>query len=124
MINEDIVDNAAIGVAQEAIISETWLDRRDVLCGDRLEIGESVCATNVDLAHMRNIEETGGGSCSCVLVDDAGILYRHFPSAKLHHLRAELFVPSVQLRLLHSSPISYPLHMEHSGPCRAHVDEY
>jgi len=50
---------------------------------------ERALAGNFDLAHMRDVEQSGRGTDRHVLGGDAGVLHGHVPAAKWDHASAE-----------------------------------
>src|SRR6185503_14221968 len=71
----------------------------DVVGGDALEVRERPGALHLQLAHVRDVEEPGGGAHGHVLGDEARILHRHLPPAEGHHLGPQLAVNGIQWRL-------------------------
>ena len=57
----------------------------------------SIAGTDeLDLAHVRHVEEPGGGTDRRVLLEDRGVLDRHLESAELDHPRGETQVRVVE----------------------------
>ena len=74
-----------------------------IVAGDVLDGAESVAAGNLDLPHVADVEEPGGGADRHVLLDEAGVLDRHVPAAELDHASAQRSMAGVQGRLLQCS---------------------
>ena len=55
-------------------------------------------AAELDLAHVRDVEQAGGGAHRLVLGDHAGVLHRHVPAGEVDHPRPELAVGLVERR--------------------------
>jgi hypothetical protein len=64
-------------------------ESRDIVGNEILQEGQSVAPLDLKLSHMAYIEETGVCANGLMLLDNAAILYRHFPAAKLHETCAE-----------------------------------
>ncbi len=54
---------------------------------------------DLELAHVRHVEDTRVRPHRAVLRDDALVLHRHLPARERHHARAELDVPVVERRV-------------------------
>ena len=79
-----------------------------VIAGDPVDEGIPVRAGDLELAHMRHIEDAGGGADGVMLgQDSAGVLHRHLPAGKGNHLPAQCFVGIVQGSALQSLGISH-----------------
>jgi hypothetical protein len=102
-IHEHVVDKRAVGCGQRGIVRLIHLKARGVVARDVLHRGEGVLAGNLDLAHVRHVEESGAGADSQVLGRDAGILHGHVPAAKGDHPRAKGDVNSVKRGLFQGS---------------------
>ena len=71
----------------------------DVAGHQPLQRRRGVRAVEPDLAHVRDVEQGGGGPAVLVLGQDAGrVLDRHLPAGERHQLAAELAVQIVQRR--------------------------
>ena len=69
------------------------------------------------LAHMRNVEQPGGGAHMIVLFDDARrILQRHLVAREGNELRAEFAVQRVQGRQPQLAGMVCGLRLAHHGP--------
>ena len=64
---------------------------------DRLQ---RVGAGDLDLAHVRDVEQPGPRADGHVLVDDARVFDGHVPAAELDHARTERAMPRVERGLL------------------------
>ena len=66
-------------------------------------------ALDLELAHVRDVEDAGVGAHGAVLLDHALVLHGHLPAGERHHARAERDVPVVerrpQKRLRHAETI-------------------
>ena len=63
---------------------------------DALQERERALALDLDLAHVGDVEQAGGGAHRLVLGDEPGVLDGHLPAGEGHHLRAALPVDVVQ----------------------------
>ena len=72
----------------------------DVVGRQPLEHAERVPARDVELAHVRDVEEPDALAHGAVLLEDAGVLDGHLPAAEVDQLRAELAVQVVERRAL------------------------
>src|SRR6476659_2163778 len=77
VVDEDIVDDTALGTTEQRIVRLSLADRRDVLGSDMLEERQRVTALDLELAHMADIEQTGCAAYRIVLVYDTTVLDRH-----------------------------------------------
>ena len=91
------------GVVSAEYLNLPDLQLRRVVAGDVLHGVEGAGAGNLDLAHVRDVEQTGCGPHGHVLGRDAGVLHRHVPSAEGHHPGAQGDVGGVQGCLLEGS---------------------
>ena len=96
-VDEQVVDERALRREQARVLRLTDGKLRRVVGRDALHGGQRVLAGDFDLAHVADVEQPGAGrgrpACS---FDEAGILDRHVPAAKRHHLRAGRAVPGVE----------------------------
>ena len=84
-VDQDIVHEAAVIVEQAGVVRLADLQLPDAVGGD--EIGElrRLRPADLDLAHVADIEEPGGGADGVVLVDDSGVLDGHVPASEIDH---------------------------------------
>ncbi len=94
--NHEVVENAAGLVGEKRIALAAGCEAEDIDGDERFEspggigIVAGLCLHD-NLAHVRHVEETGGGAGVDVFLEDAGgILHRHVIAGKRHHAGAEL----------------------------------
>ena len=88
-IDEQVVDERPFGRRQAGVLNLADLQLRRIVRGDVLDRLERALAGNLDLAHVRDVEQSGRGANRHVLGGDAGVLHRHVPAAKRDHASAE-----------------------------------
>ena len=88
-IDQQVVDERAFGRGQAGVLNLPDLQLRRVVRGDVLHRLERALAGNLDLAHVRDVEQPGRGAHRHVLGGDAGVLDGHVPAAKRDHASAE-----------------------------------
>ena len=102
-VHEAVVhERAALG-EDRRVLRLARLQRADVVAGDALHEGVAVGPRDLELAHVRDVEDAHGLAHRPVLGADAGgIRDRHLEARVRHHLRAQGDVHGVQRRLLES----------------------
>ncbi len=99
-INHQIVNDRALWRCQCRVLRLTVDEFTDVVRGDAIDESDSIGATNVDLTHMRDVEQSGVGSCAQVFFDrPGGILHGHIPAAEVDHASTQLPVGAVKRSL-------------------------
>ena len=89
-IDGAIVDDPAMAVQEAGVLHLARLQRADVVGGDPVDECIPIRAGDLELPHVADIEDPGMLANRLVLGEDArGILDRHLPAGKGHHLRAE-----------------------------------
>jgi hypothetical protein len=66
-----------------------------------LDKGQRIGTRYFNFAHVRNIEEACGLTNSHVLFNDARVLDRHIPTAKIDHPRTKLAMHLIQWGFSH-----------------------
>src|SRR5205823_320944 len=94
--DEHVVADAAPLVGDQAVADLPVLHGGRVVGVDRLDQVEAAGAGEGQPAHVRDVEQPGGGAHRLVLGDDAGVLHRHLPAGELDHAGAAADVPVVQ----------------------------
>src|SRR5690606_16233992 len=90
-VDEAVVQDAAVLLADRRVVGLAHVELRGVVRGDELDEAERVIAPDLELAHVRDVEQTGARAHGLVLGDDAGrILNGHFEAGERHELRAGL----------------------------------
>ena len=106
--HHQVVENAAGLVGELRIALAAGRQRQDVLRHQpfqRQAASSSLpdFARSVDLAHMRDVEQAGGGAGVQMFLQHAGgVLHRHVVAGERHHLAAAGDVQRVQRRLFQS----------------------
>src|ERR1700754_3749517 len=92
-INEQVVDDRALFGGQRGVLRLAVDEFGDVVRGQPVHKRDSVVTADVDLAHVRDVEEAGVRSGTQVFFDSAGgILNGHIPAAEIDHAAAHLAV--------------------------------
>src|SRR5439155_3705010 len=91
-IDDDVVDDRAAFVREQAVARLAGLESGDVAGHEPIEGRARAGALEIELAHVREIEEAGRVPHGAMLRDDARVLDRHLPPRERHQLRAELAV--------------------------------
>ena len=74
------------------------LELRDVVREHRLQQLERLRPLDLELAHVRDVEDAGVGAHGAVLGDHALVLHRHLPAGERNEPRAGGDVPVVERR--------------------------
>ncbi len=99
-VDDQVVDDAALGVAQHRVLGLAVLDPVEVVCEQGVQEGEGARAVHADLAHVRHVEQADRRAHRRVLGDDPGVLDGHVPPAEVGCLGTGSQVPFVQGCLL------------------------
>ena len=92
-----VVDDGALVGQQQAVALLVHAQTHHVDGHQGFERGGGIGTDQLDLAHVRNVEQAGGFAHVPVLGDQAGgVLHRHAVTGKGHHARAEVDVQGVQ----------------------------
>ena len=95
-IDQQVVDERPLGRGQRRVLNLPDLQLAGIVAGDVLDRGQRVFAGNLDLAHVRHVEQARRGAHGQVFGRDARILDRHVPAAKRNHAGAKRHVRVVQ----------------------------
>ncbi len=98
LVDDAVVHDAPVVLAGDGVLRLAGHQLADVVSDQLGDGGQCVLADEVDLAHVRDVEQSHAGSHGFVLGEDAFVLDRHVPAAKGDHLRAESDVGGVQGR--------------------------
>jgi len=82
-IDEDVIDDAALLVAEQGVLDSTGLEPIQVTRDDTLS---HAVVNDSQLTHVGEIEETNGLAHCTVFFADAAVLQRHHPAAEVRHL--------------------------------------
>ncbi|MCY1370161.1 hypothetical protein D9M69_572440 [compost metagenome] len=92
-----VVDDAAFVVEQQAVALLAHGQVDHVHRHERLERGSRIGADEAQLAHVRDVEQAGGGTGVVVFGHQAGgVLHRHAVAGKGHHAGTEFEMQGVQ----------------------------
>ena len=64
-------------------------ERGNVIRKRAIQKWHGTWAADDELPHVRNVKDANGRAHRLVLIDDAGVLHRHFPPGKWHHSGAK-----------------------------------
>ena len=99
LADDQVVEDAARLVGELRVARAPRRQALDVARHQPLERRRGVGAVQSDLAHVRDVEQGGGGAAMLVLGQDAGrVLDRHLPAGERHHLAAQLAMEIEQRR--------------------------
>ena len=89
LVDQDVVNESAVIVEQAGVLRLTLLEARDIVGGEEVGAADGFGSQDFDLAHVADIEQADGFPYGVVLVDEAGVLDGHVPSAEVDHFGAE-----------------------------------
>ena len=108
-VDDQVVDDPAVLVRQERVLRLPRRDPVEVVREEALQEGGRLRPLDLDLAHVRDVEDAGVRADGLVLLDDALVLDGHLPAGERNHPSPERNVPVVQRRsqesLGHAVPI-------------------
>ena len=93
-VGEEVVEDAAVVLAEAGVLGAADLDLGDVVGEHVLEEGERARPLDLDLAHVRDVEHAGVRAHRQVLLPHPLVLHRHLPAGERHQ------PPALQLMLL------------------------
>ena len=97
-VDDQIVDDAALLVREQRVLRTTDLDLLDVVREERLEQLPCRRALDLELAHVRDVEDAAVLADCPVLGDHSLVLDRHLPAREGHHSGAQRDVALVERR--------------------------
>ena len=97
-VEGDVVDDAACLVAEQAVAHAADRERRDGPREQALGRLDRRRALELDLAHVRDVEEPRALAHGGVLLEDRAVLHRHLEAGELDHARAQATVGLVERR--------------------------
>ena len=95
-VHEQIVDERALCGHQAGILRLAHDELRGVVACNMLNEREGVRSADFNFAHVADVKQAGSRARGHVLRDDAGVLDRHIPAAKIDHFGFEAPVDGVQ----------------------------
>ncbi len=98
-VGDQVVDDAALRRSAAACTAPGACARRSrSLDSTRCRNALRAVARDLELAHVRDVEDAGARAHGAVLLGDADVVDRHLPAGERHHAGAELDVAGVQRR--------------------------
>ncbi len=91
-IDDQVVDGAAVLRAHDRVLGAPLGQGRGGVGHRALEYRGGVGTTQLEFAHVTQIEDPGGGADRKMLLDNAGIADRHFETTENRHPGAEFLV--------------------------------
>ena len=92
LVGIQIVNDAAAFVAHQGVLALAGRELADVVGENRIQKCRRARTADGDFAHVGDVENAGGVADGKVLVGDAGVLHRHFPTAEFDKFAAEFLV--------------------------------
>ena len=86
-VGEEVVEDAAVLVAEARVLGAADLDLGDVVGEHPLQERERARPLDLDLAHVRDVEHPGVGPHRRVLLADPLVGDRHLPAGEGNELR-------------------------------------
>src|SRR2546430_12988158 len=97
-VNDEVVDDPTLLVAQEVVLGLAVDERRDVVGDQVLEERRRRLPRDAEAAHVRDVEQAGGAADREMLVSDVADMLGHLPAAEIDHARAERDVAVAERR--------------------------
>ncbi|GAC1368700.1 MAG: hypothetical protein NVS2B12_29930 [Ktedonobacteraceae bacterium] len=82
-----------------------------------MQEGLGIAPLNLELAHMTDVEETGARAYGVMFIQNAAVMHRHLPPAKLYQPRAQRAVLLIEgsafqrgngtVMCCHTGPLQY-----------------
>src|SRR5687767_8845878 len=95
-VDDEVVDDPAVGIAQHRVL-RLANDKGTRIAHHRVtQDGDGLLAGDLELAHVREVEQADGGSDGAVLLDDRAVLHRHLIAGEGHHSGSELDVEGMK----------------------------
>ena len=88
MVNNKVVNHPASLIQHERVLSVPHGQLAHVVRQQRIEPRRCIRTLHKKLPHVRNIKNATGLAYSFVLLQNARVLHRHFPTRKLHYATA------------------------------------
>ncbi len=99
-VRDQVVDDAAAVVRQQRVLGLAVRESREIVREQALEQLGLPRAFDVELSHVRNVEDSTFAADGKVLGDHAVVLDGHLPAGEGNHAGTERDVAVVQGRLL------------------------
>ena len=120
-VGDQVVDDSPVVVGEQGVLRLPCIDAVEIVRQAGLEVLVGAVACDAQLAHVRDVEDSGPCADGAVLLGDARILHRHLPSGEGDEARTECGVALVEWRppeRLHRVEI-LPVRRRFAGGCRA-----
>ena len=117
-VGEEVVQDAAVGLGEDAVLRAVLGDLADVVGEDALQERLRVRPTGLDLAHVADVEHADLRPDRDVLLADAGVLHRHLPPGERHEPR-----PGGGMTIVQRSPLQRLGARAHRGRTLAALSE-
>ena len=98
-VDNEVVDDSAVLVRQQRVLRFTLVEPVEVVRQRSLQELAGARPLDLELAHVRDVEDARVGPHRPVLGDDALVLHGHLPAGERHHPRPQLDVPIVERRV-------------------------
>ena len=95
-VDDQVVDDPAVLVRQERVLRLARTDLVEVVRECRLQERRGARPFDLELTHVRNVEDAAVSADRTVLGDDSFVEDRHLPAGERHHARPECDVPVVE----------------------------
>ena len=95
-VDEHVVENSAVFVADEAVANLIGLQIGDAASDDRVEKLGHIAPSELQPAHVADIEHADGVAGGVVFVGDRRVLDWHAPAGEVDHAAAVCDVPIVE----------------------------
>ena len=98
-VDDQVVDDPAVLVREQRVLRLAGREPVEIVRERALQQLAGARSLDLELAHVRDVEDAGIGPHRAVLRDHALVLHGHLPAGERHHPRAELDVPVVERRV-------------------------
>ena len=85
-MHDHVVDKRAVRIQHRRVLRLSHRQLRRIVHAKLLHRGQRARPAKLDIAHVRHVEQPNRRPHRHVLGDQAGVLHRHVPSAKVDHL--------------------------------------
>src|SRR5262249_14782231 len=96
LVNDYVVNECALGIEQRRVVCLSNLKLRSIIHADVLNCRKGLRSADQDVSHVTDIKNPHCVADGHMLRDEAGVLDRHVPTAKIDHLRAHLAMDRIQ----------------------------
>src|SRR5262245_46284516 len=98
-VDGEIVDDPPVWITEGCVLHLEGFQLAGIISGEPLYHGQCAWPPDLDLAHVADVEQADRSAHGPVLLEDARVLHRHFPAAKLDEFRTCRLVHRIQRRL-------------------------